>query len=805
MKASFLTVAACLAAFAVYAAEQPTINWAADSSTVLTVRFHENMYELLTLNADEFQRTILSRSQTQPISPSISPDAGTVAYLMPRDNGEVELHVVNTESRTDRMVMRCRLDNPHSASLCWSPAGGLIALGNWKQGAAPAGVCTTLADGTAVRTISRANERACHPAWSPDGTCIAYYSLPLGKRSWDLVIASRTGTDHLVLAGGVTSESYSKDLPASFRPAWSPDSQSLAYVRSRNCEPAKTDVWVARTDLLESKRISPAWAGGSCPAWSPDGRFVAMNFTADSEGAVGILMADLDQRVSTIVLSDGLANFSPAWAPRGSLIAFATQTPASKIVPRLIRPGAGAEFFPEDRPGRLALLDAKARWLKDAAATKELDALASEMAGTAYGPAALLAAAQAYIELGSFAAAVRCAKRADELSIDPKKAVEARACLLDAYIRAGDMRSASNYWNKLPTPINDAERATLERRKALLDQFLMVARENRGAQAVFEAARLHEEELLCPAAAAREYHSILKLYPQWKRWREALDGYLRCQVDIRMDGVDWFGVTEAVMKIPPANLTPRDIALSACAAARQRHYRRALDWALKLDLANDIPARLKALAMEALRLTAALAENNNDLTVAALLYAKGAAIDAENRSACYLGLARASVKSGLHLNAIDAFANATAASRTALQLYDVYAAIIEQPEQPAYLPALADFHRHVGLTEDAANYLLALLEKDLDEHVEARAREALIGCVSQLADRAAQAGKFDAAVPYLKAANSACPSPKILLKLSQLYSKAGMQKEADAASDEIIKTYPQSVEAQTIRQRRGQE
>ncbi len=120
----------------------------------------------------------------------------------------------------------------------------------------------------------------CHPTWSPDGTQLAFACNPNCPRDnipgalydtsrfsprqiW--VANLRTGKYRQVTANGADNE----------RPAWSPDGTRLAFVSTHN---GQTAIRVAAAANRQEQPVTDC-NGRSCyrPAWHPDGERIIFN------------------------------------------------------------------------------------------------------------------------------------------------------------------------------------------------------------------------------------------------------------------------------------------------------------------------------------------------------------------------------------------------------------------------------------------------------------------------------------------------------------------------------------------------
>ncbi|HTS15611.1 MAG TPA: S9 family peptidase [Candidatus Sulfotelmatobacter sp.] len=164
-----------------------------------------------------------------------------------------------------------------------------------------------VADGTARRLTSGKADDG-HPAWSPDGTTIAFVS----NRHLHSDLTGRVDVFTVPAAGGrierVTSGGDDRQF---FDPAWSPDGAWLAVKGFAQARPGvRTDVWRFRPrggngvgenlteahDLMVDAAMNSDLVGGpeSRISWSADGRWIT--FTAPRDGAFEVWRVEVAMR-----------------------------------------------------------------------------------------------------------------------------------------------------------------------------------------------------------------------------------------------------------------------------------------------------------------------------------------------------------------------------------------------------------------------------------------------------------------------------------------------------------------------------
>ncbi len=181
-------------------------------------------------------------------------------------------------------------------------------------------------DGTGRRALTSGPADDVRPTWSPDGTLIAYWSLPPGGTVASLMVMDGDGSQPRVAATNELS------LDVSGRPvadwldiAWSPDSRFVAFTGGII---GQSQVEVARADGSASARIGDPALLGQTPSWSPDGKRLAFRGgRADRERGVYVMNADGSDIVRlTKVVADDDGNtysyFQPIWSPDGASILY---------------------------------------------------------------------------------------------------------------------------------------------------------------------------------------------------------------------------------------------------------------------------------------------------------------------------------------------------------------------------------------------------------------------------------------------------------------------------------------------------
>lgn len=105
---------------------------------------------------------------------------------------------------------------------------------------------------------------------------------------------------------------------ASLRPALSPDGKRVAF--QRNEGDGRYQIWLMDADGGNAKRLTTGDADDRHPAWSPDGKTLAVDSGSDNKREIWLLDPGSGQRTQITKLG-GIASF-PSFSPDGARVAF---------------------------------------------------------------------------------------------------------------------------------------------------------------------------------------------------------------------------------------------------------------------------------------------------------------------------------------------------------------------------------------------------------------------------------------------------------------------------------------------------
>ncbi len=232
--------------------------------------------------------------------------SGRITFGSERD-GNLEIYTMNADGSGDATRLT---DNPgKDGDPAWSPDGTKIAFETDRHGE-HFEIYVMNADGSELQRLTVSDTTATpfvnvEPAWSPDSSMLAFTSTRDGNAFIYTMLADGSDVQRVTA------------VPAQ-GPEWSPDGSQLAYFSldaSNNF-----DVWASDIDGSDATRLTTHAAIDTQPSWSPDGTLIA--FQSDRDGNNEIYIMDADGSNPVRLTDNPADDTEPSWAPDGRRIVF---------------------------------------------------------------------------------------------------------------------------------------------------------------------------------------------------------------------------------------------------------------------------------------------------------------------------------------------------------------------------------------------------------------------------------------------------------------------------------------------------
>ena len=262
------------------------------------------------LIAGWFVLNVLMKAPPVPPSPE-----GRISFVRQSPDGKRDLYVVNPDGTNQQRVTE---NVTIEGTTAWSPDGKQIIIQASVNGTSTIVRLDVGPDNKGanpVQLTADAKGDSVLPAWSPDGSLIAFQSKREGG-DYQVFVMDRNGNGKRRLSDG---QGYAG------QPAWSPDGKDIVYVEGATQTNSAKDLYVVPVAGGTPKKITPGGKDLSSPQWSPDGKSILyLDNVGDRNNTINTM--NPDGTSPRILVSQG-GNRSATFSPDGKTVTYYSVSP----------------------------------------------------------------------------------------------------------------------------------------------------------------------------------------------------------------------------------------------------------------------------------------------------------------------------------------------------------------------------------------------------------------------------------------------------------------------------------------------
>lgn len=252
--------------------------------------------QVFTVAADGSELTQITFGK-RTVAPTWLGPTGGLAYVRTTSGVPQGELIARSPDGRERVIVSGNAARPSS-----SPDGKTLVYESTENGPASQ-LFVVNVDGTGKRQLTNSTCSNAQPAWSPDGTKIAFSSSRGNCAKYDLYVMDADGSAQTRLTSGATAFS-------SGAPSWSPDSRTLVFEATRDGD---AELYSMNIDGAGLARLTSNAGSYVHPTWLGDGTRIA--FQSTRSGNVDIYSLKPDGSDLLRITMDPADDTAPTWRP----------------------------------------------------------------------------------------------------------------------------------------------------------------------------------------------------------------------------------------------------------------------------------------------------------------------------------------------------------------------------------------------------------------------------------------------------------------------------------------------------------
>jgi len=242
-------------------------------------------YQLFLMNPDGSGVTQITHDAATHDTPAWSPDGRKIAYASDK-TGHSAIYTINPDGSGEERISDDKHEYIHPN---WSPDSARIIYCSDDDLKPPqknaSDVFSTDLKTRQVTTLITGGTNT-YPSWSPSGDKIVFRRM-IGEMNSEVFLANGDGSDPHNLTNHPAFDGW---------PAWSPDGTQIAFASNRN---ANYQIFTMKADGTDVHLVANTEGRATEPRWAPDGRAIYFTDCKKVDWGVDcqVFTAQLQQRI----------------------------------------------------------------------------------------------------------------------------------------------------------------------------------------------------------------------------------------------------------------------------------------------------------------------------------------------------------------------------------------------------------------------------------------------------------------------------------------------------------------------------